>query len=122
MVTDLEKHMQQLMDRLIEKAAKMNSEHEVAQLATLLEEWNTARQCPSICSSAEIHVKENISIIENYATGDDTVQFLVSTNGNTIHGKNRDYGSMTRQVGGHLSNASLQQMSRDISRISLQVT
>ncbi|GKT48505.1 uncharacterized protein ColSpa_08686 [Colletotrichum spaethianum] len=122
-IANLEKHMQQLMDRLIEKsAAKMNSEHEVAQLATLREEWDTARQCLSICSSAENHVKENISIIDNYATGDDTVQFLVSTNGKTIHGKNRGYGSMMRQVGGHLSDASLQQMSRDISRISLQGT
>lgn len=122
-VASLEKHMQQLVDRLIEKsAAKMNSEHEVAQLATLREEWTTARQCLDICSSAESHVKENISIIDNYATGDDTVQFLVSTNGKTIHGKNRGYSSITRQVGGYLSDASVQQMSRDISRISLQVT
>ncbi|KAK1521602.1 hypothetical protein CABS01_16506 [Colletotrichum abscissum] len=122
-VADLEKHMQHLMDRLIAKSStKMSSEHDVAQLARLREEWTTARQCLDICSKAESHAKENISIIDNYATGDDTVQFLVSTTGKTIHGKNRGYGSMTRQVGGHLSDASLQQMSRDITRISLQAT
>jgi hypothetical protein len=116
----LEKHMQELMNRLIEKsAAKMNSKVEAAELTRLREEWTTARQCLDICSSAESHVKQNISIIDNYARGDDTVQFLVSTNGKTIHGKNRGFGIMTRQVGGHLSDASLQQMSRDV-RISLR--
>ncbi|KAK2040713.1 hypothetical protein LZ31DRAFT_473919 [Colletotrichum somersetense] len=121
-VDSLETHMQELMSRLIEKStAKMSSKVEVAELVRLQEEWTTARQCLDICLSAENHVKENISIIDNYATGDDTVQFLVSTNGKTIHGKNRGFGIMTRQVGGHLSDASLQQMSRDI-RISLQAT
>ncbi|KAK2777128.1 hypothetical protein CKAH01_12253 [Colletotrichum kahawae] len=122
-VSDLERHMDQLMGRLISKSAtNMSSDDEVAQLSKLREEWTTARQCLDICSKAESHVKENISIIDNYATGNDTVQFLVSTTGKTIHGKNRGYGSMTRQVGGHLSDASLQQMSRDISRISVPAT
>lgn len=68
---------------------------------------------------AEDHLKETISVIDNYATRDDTVQFLVSTSDKTIHGKNRGYGFRIRQVGGHLSDESVQQLSRDISRISL---
>ncbi|KAG8168664.1 hypothetical protein KVR01_001413 [Diaporthe batatas] len=121
-INRLEKHMQELINRLIEKsAAKMNSKVEATELTRLQEEWTTARQCLDICSSAESHVKQNISIIDNYARGDDTVQFLVSTNGKTIHGKNRGFGIMTRQVGGHLSDASLQQMSRDV-RISLRAS
>lgn len=64
-------------------------------------------------------MKENISIINNYATGDDIVQFLVSTTRKTIYSKNRGYGLITRQVSGHLSDASLQQMLRDILRITV---
>jgi hypothetical protein len=38
-----------------------------------------------------MHLKENISTIENYATGD-AIQFMVSTDGHTINGKNRGLG------------------------------
>lgn len=60
-----------------------------------------------------------MSTIENYAVGD-ALQFMVSTNGKTICGKNHGLGWRTRQVGGYLSDASLQQLSRDMSNISLQ--
>lgn len=117
--TTLERHMQLLMDRLMTKSkTTMTSEDEVADLARLREEWNTTRQCLHICSEAENRIKENVSLIDNYAKGDETVQFLVSTSDKTIHGKNRGFGWRLRQVGGHLSDESLQQLSRDISSIS----
>jgi hypothetical protein len=110
----LERHMKNLIDRLVTKSkTAMTSEDDVADLARLREEWETARQCIDICSRADTHLKENISVIDNYSTGD-AVQFLVSTDGKTIHGKNRGMGWRTRQVGGHLSDASLQQISRDM--------
>ncbi|KAK1763451.1 hypothetical protein QBC33DRAFT_598298 [Phialemonium atrogriseum] len=103
--TTLERHMQLLMDQLMTKSkTTMISEDEVADLARLREEWNTTRQSLHICSEAENRIKENVSLIDNYAKGDETVQFLVSTSDKTIHGKNRD--------------ESLQQLSRDISSIS----
>jgi hypothetical protein len=115
--------MQDLIDRLMIKSkTKMTSDEEVADLARLGEEWSTARQCLNICSEAEYRLKENITTIENYATGDEAVQFLVSTSGKTIHGKNRGFGWRPRQVGGHLSDESLQQLSRDISAISIPDT
>lgn len=97
----------------------MTSKEEHADLVRLREEWETTRQCVDICSKADIHLKENISTIDNYAT-DDAIQFMVSTDRKTIHGKNRGLGWRTRQVGGHLSNVSLQQLSRDMSSISFQ--
>jgi hypothetical protein len=113
--------MQDLIDRLLTKSKKaMSSEEEIADLARLREEWETARQCIDICSKADTHLKENASTIENYATGDETIQFLVSTDGKTVHGKNQGFGWRTRQVGGHFSDTSLQQLSRDISSISFQ--
>ena len=111
----LEGYMKDLIDRLVTKSkTAMTSEEELADLVRLREEWETARQCIDICSKANIHLKENISTIDNYATGD-AVQFMVSTDGNIIHGKNKGLGWRTRQVGGHLSDVSLQQLSRDMS-------
>lgn len=111
----LEKHMQDLMDQLITKSKKvMNSEEDIAGLSRLRDEWDTARQCMDICSKADHRLKDNISIIDNYATGD-ALQYMVSTDGTIIHGKNRGLGWRTRQVGGHLSDASLQQISRDMT-------
>ncbi|KIX05236.1 uncharacterized protein Z518_06108 [Rhinocladiella mackenziei CBS 650.93] len=116
----LERHMQDLMDRLVAKSKTvMTSEDDVADLARLREEWETTRQCMDICSKADSHLKESISIIDNYATGD-AVQFMISTDGNIIHGKNRGLGWRTRQVGGHLSDVSLQQLSRDMTSVSIR--
>lgn len=118
----LERHMKDLMDKLLTKSRlNMTSEEEFADLTRLREEWETARQCMDICSRADDHLKENISNIDNYATGD-AVQFMVSTNGTIIHGKNRGVGWRSRQVGGHLSDVSLQQLSRDFTSINLGST
>jgi hypothetical protein len=116
--TKLEGYMKDLIDRLVTKSkTAMTSEEELADLVRLREEWETARQCLGICSKADIHLKANISTIDNYATGD-AIQFMVSTDGRIIHGRNRGLGWRTRQVGGHLSDISLQQLSKDMSSIS----
>lgn len=116
----LERHMQDIMNRLLSKSRRaMTNEAEFTELARLRDEWETVRQCIDICSRADNHLKENISKVENYGTGD-AVQFMVSTGKKTIHGKNRGLGWRTRQVAGHLSDASLQQISRDMTSINLQ--
>lgn len=55
-----------------------------------------------------------MSTIENYAEGD-AVQIMVSTNGKPLYGKNQGWGWRTRQLGGYISDASLMQISRDLS-------
>ena len=50
--------------------------------------------------------------IENYATGC-AIQYMVSTNGKSVNGKNKGLGRYTKQIGGHLSDTSLQQLSRE---------
>jgi len=113
--TKLEQHMSNLIDRLVTKLkAATTSEEDLADLGRLRDEWDTIHQCKEICSKADTHLKENISNIENYATGD-AVQFMVSTNDRPIHGRNRGLGWRTRQFGGHLSDASLQTISREFS-------
>ena len=116
----LEKHMRDVLARLVTKSkTAMTSEEDAADLVRLQEEWKTARQCVDICSKADIHLRESVSIIDNYATGD-AVQFMVSTEGKTIHGKNRGLGWRTRQVGGHLNDISLRQLSRDMTGIYIR--
>jgi len=116
----LESYMKDRIDRLVTKSKKsITSEEDFTDLIRLQEEWETTCQSREICSKAEMHLKENISTIDNYATGD-AIQFMVSTDGNILHGKNRGLGSRTRQVGGHLSDLSVQQLSRDMSSIRFQ--
>jgi len=112
----LEKNMQHLIDRLVQKSkTAMSDEEQAAELATLQADWESARECINICSRADMNLNENVSVIDNFATGDDAIQFLVSTNNKTIHAKNRGYGMRPRQLGGHLSDESLQQVSRDMT-------
>jgi hypothetical protein len=118
----LERHIHDIMDRMFVKSkSTLKSEEDIADLTRLRDEWNTTRQCIDICSQADKRLKETVTTVENYGTGD-AVQFMVSTNGQVIHGKNRGLGWRTRQVGGHLSDESLQKLSRDMTSINIQQT
>ncbi|KAL2839207.1 hypothetical protein BJY01DRAFT_29058 [Aspergillus pseudoustus] len=117
----LELHMHNLIDRLLSKSASASesaSQEELTDLARLRDEWKTTRQCIDICSKADINFKEAITTVDNYATGD-AVQFMVSTDGQVIHGRNRGLGWRSRQVGGHLNDTSLQQLSKDFTTINI---
>jgi hypothetical protein len=118
----LENHLKIVMNRIMTKTKTSTaSQEDIAELTRLQEEWETTRQCMHICSKAGNHLDENASSIDNYATGD-AIQFMVSTNEKIIHGRNRGLGWRTRQVGGHLSDASLQQLSRDMNRVNFANT
>ena len=108
------------MDRLVikSKTAIIFSKN-ATDLARLREDWETTRQYLEICTRVDHYLKENISDINNYATGD-AVQFMVSTNDKVIYGRNRGLGWRTRQVRGHLNSVSLRQISRDIITINVQ--
>lgn len=119
-ISKLERRMQDVMDRMVAKSkTAMTSEEEYTDLVRLRDEWDTAHKCMDICSKANNNLKENISTIDNYATGD-ALQFMVSTSGQLLHGKNQGFGWRTRQVGGHLSDTTVQQLSRDMTSINLR--
>ena len=113
----LEGHEKQLFNRLMDRSKAAISEEERADFGRLQDELAATRQGIDICSQAHDHLKDNVSTIDNYATGD-AVQFMVSTKEKTIHGKNRGLGWRTRQVGGHISDESLQQISRSLASIT----
>ncbi|KAI1839518.1 hypothetical protein JX266_014271 [Neoarthrinium moseri] len=74
------------------------------------------------CSDVDAVLEKQVSNIENYAEGDDTIQFMVSTDGKPINGKNRGLGLRLKQAGGHFSEESLQQVSQDFKSISIHQT
>ncbi|KAJ5751485.1 uncharacterized protein N7511_008450 [Penicillium nucicola] len=118
METKLESHMKALMDRILSKfMAAANSPQNIEDMIRLQEEWETIRQCMRICIRAENDLNGNVSTIHNYAAGD-AIQFIVSTNGNAIKGENRASGWRTRQVGGHISDASLQPLAKDMASVN----
>ena len=86
-------------------------------MARLQAELTATRQGIDICSEAHKQLNHNVSVMDNYATGD-AVQFMVSTNEKTIHGKNKGLGWRTRQVGGHISDESLQQIARSLASVT----
>ncbi|KAG4279579.1 hypothetical protein FPRO04_13583 [Fusarium proliferatum] len=80
------------------------------------------RHSLNLCSNIDTYLEEKISNIENHAEGDDTIQFMVSTDGKPLHGKNHGIGSRLKQAGGHFKEQSLQQISQDFTTISLHQT
>ena len=115
----LEGYEKQLFGRLMDKSkTAIISEEERVDIARMRDELAATRQGMDICSRAQDHLKDNVSTIDNYATGD-AVQFMVSTSEKTIHGKNKGLGWRTRQVGGHISDDSLQQIARSLTSITI---
>ncbi|KAL4990763.1 hypothetical protein BDW68DRAFT_185488 [Aspergillus falconensis] len=104
----LERHMQDLMDRLrSESKNAANFDEDAQDLLTLRDQWESARQCLNVCSVAGDHLNKNISVIENNSTGNN-LQFMVSTRKELLNAKNRGL------VGGYLSNESVRRISRDL--------
>ncbi|KIX10436.1 uncharacterized protein Z518_01518 [Rhinocladiella mackenziei CBS 650.93] len=118
----LEEHERQLFDRLIEKSkTALFSEDDRTDIARLRDEWLTTRHHLNIWSTAQSHLRDKVSTIENYAKGD-AIQIMASTGEKTIHGKNQGLGAKTGQVGGYMSNDTIQQSLRMMGGIFGQTT
>ncbi|EEU39907.1 uncharacterized protein NECHADRAFT_68825 [Fusarium vanettenii 77-13-4] len=109
----LERLQRKLMDQLMAKSRSAMAEEDGADLERLRSELETTRQSIMICHQVDMRLQQNVSVIENYATGDQTVQFLASTNEKTINGKNSGFGWAQRQIGGHFDNETVRQLSQD---------
>lgn len=117
----LEGYMKDITNRIIQKSkAGLVSDDDIADLERLRDEWNATRESVKLCAVAGNHLRNNVSSIENHGVGD-SVQFMVSTNGQVIHGKNRGMGWKNRQVGGHMSDNVVLQLSQDMVKEDPQV-
>ena len=72
----------------------------------------------NIYSRADDHMKTGITVVDNYSTGD-AVQLIVSTSSKTIHGRNQGMGWRTRQIAGHLSDESIQEIVRNLVNVTI---
>ncbi|KAM0281202.1 hypothetical protein ACHAQH_003632 [Verticillium albo-atrum] len=118
----LKKHQESVNERLRTGGTAPNMSDDEATLDQLHKEEETLRRSLGFISNVDAYLEGQISNIENYAEGDDTIQFMVSTNGKTINGKNRGIGQRQKQAGGHFDETSLQQVSEDFKSISLHQT
>ena len=114
----LETHMRDAFRRMVAKSKMvMTSKDEAADLARIWDELETTFQRKEMFSEAETRLNENISVIENYGAGD-ARQVMASTGNRIIHGKNHGTGWRSLQVGGHMSEAALQDVVRSLSSLS----
>ncbi|KAF4447926.1 putative pathogenicity protein CRX2 [Fusarium austroafricanum] len=118
----LKRHRQKLSEGLEPGSPRNMSPDDKLLLDSLNAEADALRHSLNFCSNVETYLKENISNIENHAEGDDTIQFMVSTDGKPLNGKNHGIGSRLKQAGGHFQEQSLQQISQDFTTISLHQT
>ncbi|KAM0270433.1 hypothetical protein ACHAQH_009443, partial [Verticillium albo-atrum] len=115
----LEKHQRTITKRLGTGPTAVHSAEDRALLDTLNSEANTLRRCLEFCSDVDTVLESQISNIENHAEGDDTIQFMVSTNGKPLNGRNGGIGQGLKQAGGQFGETSLQQLSQDFKTIAL---
>ncbi|KAI1839577.1 hypothetical protein JX266_014212 [Neoarthrinium moseri] len=118
----LEKHRKRIAESLSSGSESIMSKEDQSSLEKLQAEEKTVRHCLDYCMGIDEVLESQISNIENHAEGDDTIQFMVSTDGKTIHGKNRGVGLRLKQVGGHIGEESLQQLSQDFKTVSIHQT
>ncbi len=114
-----ENHMQDAVYRLLSQSKSTTcSEKDEQVLGRVQDEWNAARQYLDICSKADNHMKENVRVLDNHGSGD-SLQSMVSIKDVILHEKMQAQGWRTRQVGGHISDASIQQLSNDFATIDM---
>ncbi|KAH7304102.1 hypothetical protein B0I35DRAFT_363814 [Stachybotrys elegans] len=117
-LANLEEHKKKVGERLSTGLDGPSAEDQ-ASFTKLQDEAKTLRRCLAFCSDVDAYVESKISNIENHAEGDDTIQFMVSTDGRPLNGKNHGTGNRQKQAGGHFGEISLQQVSRDFKSIAI---
>jgi hypothetical protein len=93
-----------LLDQSVASSTSTSNMNETCGLVKRQDTWKTPGQCRDTCYGTLKSLEDDVSPLENYATGD-AIQYMVSTKGKVLHGRNRGLGWRSRQVGGYLSDA-----------------
>jgi hypothetical protein len=119
MATKLASHEKNLFNRLAKAmTGSGTSARDEAEIARLRSEWESTRTQMEILTKAGRKLEETVSVIQNRATGN-AIQLMVSANGKPIHGTNEGTGEWTSQAGGYMSNETIQQVMRDMLKMTL---
>lgn len=108
---EFEAREKELFSKLLEKLDCTNPASASAEdIARLRSEFESTRRSMKTLQSVNNQLERKCSVIENYATGD-AVQFMVSTRGKLLRGKNRSTGWKARQAGGYLDDQTVKDLS-----------
>ena len=112
-ITQLEKHMQDLTDRLLVKSkAAITSEQDILELNGLQDDWQITHQCMEICHNAsELRDNSRIGAFKNCTSADLSPPVVVSTLERLIL-ENKDFTKPNSRglLGGKISDESLQML------------
>ena len=120
LLADLEAREEELFSKLLEKLEATDPASVSAEEITALRsELDSTRRSMKVLQSARNQLERQTSVIENHATGD-AVQFMVSTKGKLLRGKNRSLGWKARQGGGYMDDETVKQLSQDWSSLEFR--
>lgn len=114
------RHEEEVFKRLFERMAATDNSDETADgIGQLRKDWKLARESMEALTIASRYLNQQTDSIENFATGD-AVQFIVSTEGKTLRGKNSGLGWRARQACGYMNDDTVRQLSTHFHGISFQ--
>ncbi|KAJ9667257.1 hypothetical protein H2201_002458 [Coniosporium apollinis] len=113
--SDLEEHLQHIDNRLQELSRGTSMQDEdVAEQKRAQEEKESIKQCLAICAQASEHADQvRANVFEDVSADQNAHQVIISTLGDLISAKRVSAGVGATQWLGQMSDASLQQLSRD---------
>jgi hypothetical protein len=114
--SDLEEHLQEIESKLEALPLRRDtiSDEDAAERERIQEEMDSTKQCLAICEQAsEQAEKFRTNVFEDVSAARDAHQLVVATLGDLISAKRVTAGRSATQWLGQMSDASLQQLSRD---------
>jgi hypothetical protein len=121
--SELEENLRKINNRLqnfSSRGARMSGEH-AAEQERIQEEKESIKQCLAVCAQASEQVdKDRINVVEDVSSAQDAHQVVVATLGDLISAKRINAEARSAQWLGQMSDASLQQLSRDRGRVAME--
>ena len=121
--SELEKHLQDINNRLQNLSSQQSraTNEPTAAQEQIKEELASIKQCLAICDEASKKAeKHRINVFEDVLSNDDAYQVVVATLGDLISAKRVTTGARSKQWLGQMSDASLQQLSRDNTNAAIE--
>lgn len=115
-MAQLERRLQDIDSRLQNFSSQrpMTSDQQALERERIREEIDGVKQCLAICAQAAEQANQGrTNVIEDISTAEDSFQAVVATLGDLISAKRVNSGARATQCVGQMSDASLQQISRD---------
>ncbi|KAG4429983.1 hypothetical protein IFR05_014533 [Cadophora sp. M221] len=118
MANKLASHEKSLFNQLVEAmTGSGTSTRDEVEFARLRREWESTRSQMEILTKAGRKLEETVSVFQNRATGN-AIQVMFSADARPMRGTNEGTGEWTRQAGGHMSNETIQQVMRDMVKMT----